>query len=211
MTNILILAADDKSASHTTEFLLQSTDAHLTLYTRSADRLRNPDPARVTVIEGDILEHVKLRIAMAAQDFVCANLALPVAQRAGSCGLERLLFVSSQRIHTALSRQAWHSVCAPSKPGPCHVGEAVVKASDLEYMIRPPALLMHYRLRDAQSTREVEPFRANKGALGPWGTIRKTFQHLAEDARHRLCISRPRRPTPPAGLTIGAMPQEQQR
>ncbi len=49
MTRILILGANGQLARNTTKFLLERTDARLTLYLRQASRLRNPDPDRVTI------------------------------------------------------------------------------------------------------------------------------------------------------------------
>ena len=52
MIRVLILGANGQLARHTTAFFLERTDAHLTLYLRGAGRLKNPDPARVTIVEG---------------------------------------------------------------------------------------------------------------------------------------------------------------
>ena len=101
MTNILIVAANGQLARKTTELLLEGTDAHLTLYLRRAYPVLNPDPARVTIIEGDALDRAKLKVAMAAQDVVYVSLAGQVAHQARvivesmlSCGLKRLSFIS---------------------------------------------------------------------------------------------------------------------
>jgi len=55
MTNVLILGANGSLARNTTRVFLRSTDARLTLYLRQANRLRNPDPERVTIVGGDVL------------------------------------------------------------------------------------------------------------------------------------------------------------
>jgi uncharacterized protein YbjT (DUF2867 family) len=51
MPNILILGANGQLARNTIPFLLKQPDVHLTLYLRRANRLKNPDPSRVTVVE----------------------------------------------------------------------------------------------------------------------------------------------------------------
>ncbi len=80
MTHILILGANGQLARHATTFFLDRTDAHLTLCLRRAGRLENPDPRRVTVVEGDVLNSKILTAAMHGQDVVYAN---PRANLAG--------------------------------------------------------------------------------------------------------------------------------
>ena len=52
MSNVLILGANGQLARNTTRVFLERTEARLTLYLRRASRLKNPDPARVAVVEG---------------------------------------------------------------------------------------------------------------------------------------------------------------
>src|ERR1039457_4351822 len=99
MTNVLILGANGQLARNTTRVFLQDTDAQLTLYLRRASRLRNPDPARVTILEGDVLDPPTLTAAMKGQDAVYANLTGAMKQQAEciikamrTAGLKRLIF-----------------------------------------------------------------------------------------------------------------------
>jgi nucleoside-diphosphate-sugar epimerase len=64
MTKVLVLGANGQLARNTIPFLLQNADVALTLYLRRAHRLRNPDPGRVTMVEGDVLDSGALRTAM---------------------------------------------------------------------------------------------------------------------------------------------------
>jgi uncharacterized protein YbjT (DUF2867 family) len=82
MSKILILGANGQLARNATPFFLERSDAHLTLYLRQARRLRNPDPARVTTVDGDVLDGLSLHRAMRGQDVVYANLAGAMAQQA---------------------------------------------------------------------------------------------------------------------------------
>jgi uncharacterized protein YbjT (DUF2867 family) len=75
MTKILILGANGQVARNTTHALLRDTDAQLTLYLRRASRLKNPDPKRVAIVEGDVLDAPTLKAAMKGQDVVYASLA----------------------------------------------------------------------------------------------------------------------------------------
>jgi len=82
MTNVLILGANGRLARNTTRVFLDTTDAQLTLYLRRASRLKNHDPARVRIVEGDVLNAATLRAAMQGQDVVYANLAGDMARQA---------------------------------------------------------------------------------------------------------------------------------
>ena len=64
MTNVLILGANGQLARNTTRVFLRDTDAKLTLYLRRAGRLKNPDPARAGIVEGDVLDRPTLEAAM---------------------------------------------------------------------------------------------------------------------------------------------------
>jgi uncharacterized protein YbjT (DUF2867 family) len=75
MKRVLILGANGQLARNTTRAFLRDTDANLTLYLRRANRLKNPDPNRVTIVEGDVLDPPALKAAMKGQDVVYANLA----------------------------------------------------------------------------------------------------------------------------------------
>src|SRR5271168_845895 len=106
MTRILILGANGQLARHTTRFFLDRTDAHLTLYLRNATRLKNPDPRRVTVVEGDVLDSKTLMAAMQGQDVVYANFAGDMASQARvivnamhATEFKRLIFISSMGIY----------------------------------------------------------------------------------------------------------------
>jgi len=80
MTSVLILGANGQLARNTTRVFLAHTDARLRLYLRRANRLKNPDPSRVEIVEGDVLDARTLQVAMQGQDVVYANLAGPMAQ-----------------------------------------------------------------------------------------------------------------------------------
>ncbi|MFP2961130.1 NAD(P)H-binding protein [Myxococcus sp. 1LA] len=87
MTNVLILGANGQLARNTTRTFLRDADARLTLYLRRASRLTYPDPKRVTVVEGDVLDRPALEAAMRGQDVVYANLSGAMKQLALKPGL----------------------------------------------------------------------------------------------------------------------------
>jgi uncharacterized protein YbjT (DUF2867 family) len=140
MTHILILGANGQLARHATTFFLDRTDAHLTLYLRRAGRLENPDPRRVTVLEGDVLNNKILTAAMHGQDVVYANLAGDMAPQARAIvdamhvtGLKRLIFISSMGIYGEVPGEKYRSVLDPYRDS-----AAIIEASDINYTILRP-------------------------------------------------------------------------
>lgn len=106
MLRILILGANGQLARNTIPFFLKHPDVHLILYMRQSDRLKNPDPGRVTILEGDVLDLKTLKSAMQGQDVVYANLAGAMEQQTKTIvsamhatGLKRLIFISSMGIY----------------------------------------------------------------------------------------------------------------
>ena len=116
---VLVLGANGQVARHTTPVLLKA-GAELTLFLRRASRLANPDPARVRIVEGDVLDAPTLRTAMQGQDVVYANLAGDMARQAHAIvgvmretGLKRLIFISSMGIYGEVSGETYRSVLDP--------------------------------------------------------------------------------------------------
>lgn len=167
MTNVLILGANGQLARHTTKVFLETTEARLTLYLRRAERLANPDPARVRIVDGDVLDRAKLTAAMAGQDVVYANLAGDMARQARTIidamqevALKQLIFISSMGIYGEVPGERYRSVLDPYRDA-----ALLIEASDLDYTIlrpgwftRDPAI--HYRL-----TQKGEPFRGHDISL----------------------------------------------
>ncbi|WP_026792229.1 NAD(P)H-binding protein [Pleomorphomonas oryzae] len=167
MTKVLILGANGQLARHTTKAFLETTGARLTLYLRRAERLANPDPARVAIVDGDVLDREKLETAMAGQDVVYANLAGDMARQARvivdamqGTGLKRLIFISSMGIYGEVPGERYRSVLDPYRDA-----ALTIEASNLDYTIlrpgwftRDPAI--RYRL-----TQKGEPFRGHDISL----------------------------------------------
>jgi uncharacterized protein YbjT (DUF2867 family) len=140
MTRVLILGANGQLARSTTRVLLDNPAVTLTLYLRRAARLPNPDPARVTIIEGDVLDGAALRAAMNGQDVVYANLAGDTARQArtiidamhAAC-LKRLIFVSSMGIYGEVPGEKYRNILDPYRDS-----AALIEASDLDWTILRP-------------------------------------------------------------------------
>lgn len=156
---VLVLGANGQVARNTTPMLLKA-GAALTLFLRRASRLPNPDPARVRIIEGDVLDPVALTAAMQGADVVYANLAGDLARQArmivdamGETGRKRLIFISSMGIYGEVPGEKYRSILDPYRDA-----AAIIEASDLDYTILRPGWFnretsAHYRL-----TQKGEPF-----------------------------------------------------
>jgi len=167
MTRILILGANGQLARRTTPFLLDRTNAHLTLYLRRASRLKNPDPQRVTVVEGDVLDNNTLIAAMKGQDVVYANLAGDMAPQARAivdamhaAGIKRLIFISSMGIYGEVPGEKYRSVLDPYRDS-----AAIIEASDLDYTILRPGWFTQDDKIDYRLTQKGEPFQGHDVSL----------------------------------------------
>ena len=160
---VLVLGANGQLARNTTRVLLQQSNAQLTLYLRRASRLENPDPSRVRVVEGDVLDTAALRSAMQGQDLVYANLAGDMARQARSIidamhetGVKRLIFISSMGIY----------------------GEI-------------PGWFTHDAAVDYQLTQKGEPFKGHEVSLNSLSDlIVKLALTPGMESRHSLGVSR---------------------
>ena len=167
MTNVLILGANGQLARNTTQAFLRDTDAKLTLYLRRAGRLKNPDPARVRIVEGDVLERPALEPALKGQDVVYANLAGAMAQQARTIvdamqatGLRRLIFISSMGIYSEVPGEKYRRVLDPYRDS-----AAVIETSDLDYTILRPGWFTQDEEIDYRITQKGEPFQGHDVSL----------------------------------------------
>lgn len=167
MPRILILGANGQLARNTTAFFLQQEDVALTLYLRRAQRLANPDPTRVSMVEGDVLDQPALEAAMQGQDVVYANLAGNMPRQAQtivaamqSVGLKRLIFISSMGIYNEVPGERYRSVLDPYRDS-----AALIEASNLDYTILRPGWFTRDKAVSYQLTRKGEPFRGHDVSL----------------------------------------------
>jgi len=194
MTNVLILGATGSLARVATDRFLKETDAKLTLFARNTRRLKNIDPTRVRVVEGDVLDEGALKRAMAGQDVVYANLAGDLERMATSIvkamedtGLRRLIFISSMGIYDEVPGQKYRSVLDPYRDA-----ARVIEASDLDYTILRPAWFTDANEIDYETTQKGAPF---KGGVVSRKSLADLIVKLTESAdlevRHSLGVSKP--------------------
>jgi len=163
MTNVLILGANGSVARVATDLFLRQTDAQLTLYLRNARRLTQADPSRTHIIEGDVLDIVKLKQAMSGQDVVYANLAGDLERQARSIvqsmnetGVRRLIFISSMGIYDEVPGQKYQTILDPYRNA-----AQIIEASDLDYTLLRPAWFTTADEIDYEITHKGEPFKGN--------------------------------------------------
>jgi len=167
MTRVLILGANGQLARNTTRVFLETTDAALTLYLRRASRLANPDPSRVRIVDGDVLDASALSAAMQGQEVVYANLSADIARQAGAIiegmhasGVKRLIFISSMGIYAEVPGEQYRSVLDPYRDS-----AALIEKSDLDFTILRPGWFTHEEEIDYQLTQKGEAFRGHDVSL----------------------------------------------
>jgi uncharacterized protein YbjT (DUF2867 family) len=166
-TKVLILGANGQLARNTTRVFLDQIDAKLTLYLRRASRLKNPDPSRVTIVEGDVLNAATLSTAMQGQDVVYANLAGEMAEQARAiiaamreAGLKRLIFISSMGIYGEVPGESYRKVLDPYRDS-----ATAIEASDLDYIILRPGWFTRDSEVNYHLTRKGESFQGHDVSL----------------------------------------------
>jgi uncharacterized protein YbjT (DUF2867 family) len=167
MTKLLILGANGQLARNTTRVFLEDTDFTLTLYLRRASRLRNPDPNRVAIVEGDVLDAGTLRAAMQRQDLVYANLAGDMARQAAAIidamhvtGVKRLIFISSMGIYGEIPGERYRSILDPYRDS-----AALIEQSDLDFTILRPGWFAHDEEVSYRLTQKGEAFKGHDVSL----------------------------------------------
>lgn len=166
---ILILGAYGQIARLVRQRLLAETDADLTLYLRRADRLRDVDPARETVIEGDVNDAATLQTAMTGQDLVLADLggefdpmAKNIVRTMVEAGVARLIYITGLGLYHELPAKfdAWlersigHDVMEDTRRAAQRI-----EASDLNYTIIRAGYMTNADEIDYELTEKGETFR----------------------------------------------------
>lgn len=164
MSNVLILGANGSIARVAIDLFLKETDAQLTLYLRNSSRLRNIDPSRVRVIEGDVLDIEKLKEAMIGQDVVYANLAgnlepmsKNIVEAMNATGVKRLIWISSMGIYDEVPGEKYGSILDPYRKS-----AAIIEASDLDYTILRPGWFTNKDEIDYETTQKGESFKGHE-------------------------------------------------
>jgi uncharacterized protein YbjT (DUF2867 family) len=154
MKNVLVVGASGTIAGQAIALLAGQADVSLTLFLRSARRLRS-QPANARVVEGDALNFDQLKAAVAGQDIVYVNLAGDLERMAQNVvramtetGVKRVIFISSIGIYDS-----------PLKPvlKPYRAAANVFETSGLDYTILRPTWFTTANEVDFEITRKGTP------------------------------------------------------
>ena len=159
---------------------------------RRASRLSNPDPQRVRIAEGDVLDRSALEASLKGQDVVYANLAGDMTTQAEqivaamhATGLRRLIFISSMGIYGEVPGERYRSVLDPYRDS-----AAVIEASDLDYTIPRPGWFTRDEEVAYQITQKGQPFRGHDVSLNSLSDlIVKLALTPGLESRHSLGVS----------------------
>ncbi|WP_125582251.1 NAD(P)H-binding protein [Levilactobacillus cerevisiae] len=166
---ILILGAYGQIARLVRERLLKETDAELTLYLRRADRLQDVEPARETVVAGDVNDYASLKDAMAGQDLVLADLGgkfEPLAQNIvramTATGVNRLIYITGLGLYhelpakfdTWLERSIGHEVMEDTRRA-----AQLIETSPIDYTLIRAGYMTNNDEVDYELTEKGEQFK----------------------------------------------------
>lgn len=165
MTNILILGATGTIGSAVRQLLLKETKSNLTLFSRSAGRIK-VDSNREKAISGSVTNDSDLDKALEGQDVVFAALsgslgdyAKHIVNAMKKKGVKRLLFISSMGIYDEIPASVGSSgnLKHNSMLRPYREAADVIEASDLNYTVIRPGWFQSGPV-NYQITKKGEPF-----------------------------------------------------
>ena len=167
MKNVLILGASGAIAQHAIEQLKASNDIHLTLFVRSANKLKGNYNSHTTIIEGDALDTDDLSKAIKHQDIVYANLAGEVDKMASKVvkvmeevGTKRLIFVTALGIYDEIPGEfgKWNRRMIGSELVRYRKAADIIEKSKIIYTIVRPSWLTDNDEVEYETTQKGEPF-----------------------------------------------------
>jgi uncharacterized protein YbjT (DUF2867 family) len=164
----------------------------LTLYLRRAKRLSNPDPARVTIVEGDVLDLPILTAAIKGKDAVYASLTGAMKEQAESIvkamnttAVTRLILISSTGIYGEVPGERYTSVLNPYRDS-----AAVIESFDLDYTILRPGWFTHDEAVAYQIMQKGQPFKDHDVSLNSSSDLIVELALTPEmEIRHSLGVS----------------------
>ncbi|MFS1180763.1 SDR family oxidoreductase [Enterococcus lactis] len=202
MKKVLILGANGQIAKLVTDRLLKETNDELTLYLRNSQRIGNPDPSRVTIIEGDVNDFETLNEAMVGQDIVYANLggefepmAKNIVQVMEKNKVSRLIYVTGLGLYHEVpgefGRWVEETIGTPVMDDTRRAA-AAIENSTLNYTILRAAYMNNDPEVDYELTEKGEPY---KGTIISRASIADLIVRMIKDpTKHTfssLGISKP--------------------
>ena len=190
MKNVIILGAGGNIAKHVIDLLVKRDNAHLTLFLRNQNKLRNKNISNSRIIEGDVLNYAQLKEAIKGQDIVYVNLAGDLEAMASNivkamkeAGVKRIIAISSIGIYDSPLR----SVLIPYRKL-----ADIIEASDLEYTILRPTWFTRDDEVDYEITKKGEPEKGSVISQKSLATfIVKVIETPQKYIRANLGINKP--------------------
>ncbi|HET6543735.1 MAG TPA: NAD(P)H-binding protein [Chryseolinea sp.] len=187
---VIILGASGNIAKHVIDILTKEDHIQLTLFLRSAKRLKNKDISKARIIEGDVLNYNLLKEAIKGQDIVYANLAgeleamaKNIVKAMGETGVKKIIFITSIGIYdvplSSLLRRYRYAA-------------DVIEASNLEYTILRPTWFTNVNEIDYETTRKGEPEKGSVISQKSLATlITKIIESPEKYVRENLGVNKP--------------------
>lgn len=165
--NILIIGATGSLGRAAVPQFLKETDDQLTLFSRRAHSLSNPDPSRVEIIQGDLFNPEELDKAMEGQDTVFAALTgdLPSMAEKTICSMHKnnvpcLIFMSSMGIYDEIAPSVGRGGNLSGNPmlRPFRESADYIESTDINYTIIRGAWFDNQGDVNYEITHKGEPF-----------------------------------------------------
>jgi uncharacterized protein YbjT (DUF2867 family) len=187
---VIILGASGNIARHVIDILIKEGHIQLTLFLRSAKRLKNKDVSKARIVEGDVLNYNQLKEAIKGQDIVYANLAgdletmaKNIVKAMGETDVKTIIFISSIGIY---------DVPLNSLLKRYRFAADVIEASNLEYTILRPTWFTNVNEVDYETTRKGEPEKGSVISQKSLATlITKIIESPEKYVRENLQVSKP--------------------
>jgi len=187
---VIILGASGNIAKHVVDILVKEDHIQLTLFLRSAKRLKNKDVSKARIIEGDVLNYNQLKEAISGQDIVYANLAGNLEAMAKNIvkamvetSVTKIIFISSIGIY---------DVPLNSLLKRYRYAADVIEASNLEYTILRPTWFTNAGEVDYETTRKGDPEKGSVISQKSLATlITKIIESPEKFVRENLGVNKP--------------------
>jgi uncharacterized protein YbjT (DUF2867 family) len=135
MKKVLVIGASGSLAKYVIDTLQNVPDVHLTLLLRDKSRIAN-DTTNCTVVQADVMDYGKLKMAVAGQDIVYINLAGDLEAMAKNI----VKAMQEQRVKRVIAISSIGIYNTPLKPVlvPYRKLADVIESSGLDYTILRP-------------------------------------------------------------------------
>jgi uncharacterized protein YbjT (DUF2867 family) len=176
MKKVIVIGASGSLAQVVIEELKKRNDVQLTLFLRSKERLHNRNLKDARIVEGNVIDYLKLKDAIRGQDIVYVNLAGDLEAMAKN--IVRAMKETLVKRIIAISSIGIYDIPLRSVLKPYRKLADVIEASDLDYTILRPQWFTNANEVHYQLTRKGEP---EKGTALSRKSIASFIGELVDD------------------------------